>query len=76
MNLKFHLSHAAKIVRVCKEIYGVKNAIFLHPDGIFLFRRTPVDGWNAFDAGICFCFPVPAGIPGEVWLHSLHGGGA
>lgn len=26
--------------------------------------------------GICFCFPVPAGIPGEVWIHQLHCRGA
>lgn len=26
--------------------------------------------------GICFCFPVPAGIPGEVWIRQLHCRGA
>lgn len=75
MNLKFHLSHVVKTLRECREIYAVKNALSIRVIEGFLSRRTPVVGWNAFDVGICFCFPVPAGIPGEVWLRELLGGG-
>lgn len=75
VNFKFHLSHGAKTLRECGEIYGVKNAISLSKIDAFISCRTSVGGWNAFYVGICFCFPVPAGIPGEVWLRELRCGG-
>ena len=62
-------------VRECREIYGVKNVISVRKLDAFFFCRIPVGGWNAFYVGICFCFPVPAGIPGEVWLRELRCGG-